>query len=282
MTVQELGDLWDVPILLLDSMSEANIEHWGADDGYLCLTALQVAAHRCRSVLLIAVFWGGGMGGRMGGTGGGAKRVREPSVPPGPRPLSNLELGLSSSSTTKRQRMEEPQDKVLAGTVIKGNSQKAGNKSVPDHLWLRAFVTGYGDASCGARHREALNLPTGDVGSLGAPEPPGEWRGAIPRFRIFALRYWRADMMRGYITWQRTNVPLPASNGSQMVRYQRQWGSNGEDLVYEWTGGGRRFCRTEWQDLWASSEGKTTVAVGYDAIHRCAEFEWLKGLAPLV
>ena len=178
------------------------------------------------------------MGGRMGGTGGGAKRVREPSVPPGPRPLSNLELGLSSSSTTKRQRMEEPQDKVLAGTVIKGNSQKAGNKSVPDHLWLRAFVTGYGDASCGARHREALNLPTGDVGSLGAPEPPGEWRGAIPRFRIFALRYWRADMTRGYITWQRTNVPLPASNGSQMVRYQRQWGSNGEDLVYEWTGGG--------------------------------------------
>jgi hypothetical protein len=124
--------------------------------------------------------------------------------------------------------MEEPQDKAsTVRAVIKGNSQKVDNVSVPDHLWLRVIVVGYGDVACTARHREALNLLTGDVGSLGALELPGGWKGSIPGLRIFALRYWGANMTRGYITWQRTSVPLLASNGGQMVWYKRQWGSRG-------------------------------------------------------
>jgi hypothetical protein len=177
-----------------------------------------------------------------------------------------------------------PQDEVsTAEAVIKGNTQKADNASVPDHLWLKAFVISYGDVACAARHRDALTLLTGDVGSLGASEPPVGWRGAIPGLRLFALRYWRAHTTRGYITWQRTNVPLPVGSGGQMVQYHWQWGSGGEHRVYEWTGMGRRLYHTEWWTLRASSEGKAMVEAGYDAIHRCADvswFEWPKGLAP--
>ncbi len=92
-------------------------------------------------------------------------------APPGPRALSNLELGLSS---TLRHVEGHPHDEVMptAKEVIKGDSQKADNASVPDHLWLRVFFIGYGDAACAARHRDALNLPTGGVGLLGASEPP--------------------------------------------------------------------------------------------------------------
>jgi hypothetical protein len=172
----------------------------------------------------------------------------------------------------------------MAEAVIKGDSQKADNASVPDHLRLRVFVLGYGDAACAARHRDALTLSTGDVGLLGASKPPVGWRGDIPGLRLFALWYWRAHTTRDYITWQRTNVPLPAGSGGQMVQYYWQWGSGGERPVNEWRGMGRRLYHTEWPTLRASSEGKSTVKAGYDAIHHCADaswFEWPKGLAPL-
>jgi hypothetical protein len=138
-----------------------------------------------------------------------------------------------------------PQDEVsTAEAVIKGNLQKVDNASVLDHLWLRAFVVDYGDAACAARHRDALTLPTGDVGSLGASEPPVGWRGAILGLRLFTLRYWRAHTTWGYITWRRTNMPLPVGSGGQMIQYHWQWGSGGERPVYEWTGMGRRLLKS--------------------------------------
>ena len=75
-------------------------------------------------------------------------------VPPGPRPLSDRELGIKRAAPPqdevypgeKRPSVEvPPQDVSTAGEVTKGDSQKADNASVPDHLWLRAFVVGYGD-----------------------------------------------------------------------------------------------------------------------------------------
>jgi hypothetical protein len=90
---------------------------------------------------------------------------------------------------------------VSMAVEVKGNSQRADNASVPDHLWLRAFVIGYGDEACAERLREALTLPTGDAGALGASQSPAGWRGAIPRLRLFALRYWRGHTTRDYIAW---------------------------------------------------------------------------------
>jgi hypothetical protein len=118
----------------------------------------------------------------------------------------------------------------------------------------------------------------------GQQNTPVGWRGATPRLRIFALRYCQALTTRGYISWQRANVPLPAGSGDPMVQYRWQWGPGGERPVYEWTGTGRRRYKTDWQTLHASSEGKVMVEAGYDAIHRCADaswFEWPKGSTPL-
>jgi hypothetical protein len=156
---RELGVLWDVPILLIDSLSETDV---GLLMAAICASPPSKLLHTGADLLLTAVFRGGGVG-----------RAREFLVPPGPGPLSDLELGLLSSMN-KQQRVEAPpQDKVsTVEAVIKGNLQKADNASVPDHLWLRAFVVGYGGVACKARHRDALTLPTGDVRLLGASEPP--------------------------------------------------------------------------------------------------------------
>ena len=139
---------------------------------------------------------------------------------------------------------------------------------MPDHLWLRAFAVGYGDEACAARHGEALTLPTGFVGALGALEPPAGWRGAIPGFRLFALRYWRARTTQGYITWRKANVPLPPGEGGQMVQYRWQAPTC---PVYEWTDRGRRLYQAEWRTLRDHPEGRATVEAGYDAIHWCAD-----------
>ena len=192
------------------------------------------------------------------GKGGASGKVsaRELSGPPGPRPLLDQELRIKRaappqdkvSPLEKRPRVEvPPQDEVLmeismAVEVTKGDSQKADNVSVPDHLWLRAFIISYGDEACTERHREALTLPTGDVGALGISEPPAGWRGAIPGLRLFALRYWRAHTTWGYIVWQKTNVPLPPGSGGQMVQYRWQ-ASNCP--VNEWTGRGWRLYQVE-------------------------------------
>ncbi len=107
-------------------------------------------------------------------------------------------------------------------------------------------------------------MPTGDVGALGASEPPSGWRGVIPGLRLFALRYWRAHMTRGYIAWRKMNVHRPPGSGGQMVQYC--WQAS-KCPVYEWTGRGRRLYQAEWRTLRALPEERAMVKVGYDAIH---------------
>ncbi len=87
LTARDLGDLWDVPILLLDSLLEMDI---GLLMAAICTSPPSKLLHTGADLLLTAVFLGGGVG-----------RKREFLVPPGPRPLFDLELGLSSS-TNKR------------------------------------------------------------------------------------------------------------------------------------------------------------------------------------
>ncbi len=50
--------------------------------------------------------------------------------------------------------------------VIKGDSQKADDAQVPDHLWLQAFAAGYGVQACLERHWTALGLSTDGAGSV--------------------------------------------------------------------------------------------------------------------
>jgi len=239
--------------------------------------------------------------------GEGSGEGRAGTVPPGPHPLSDRELGIKRVappqdvvSLEKRPRVGVPPQVVqdpevvtkgptvppedlprvsTTGDVTKGDSQKADNASVPDHLWLRAFFVGY--EACAARHREALTSPSGFVGALGKTEPPAGWRGAIPGFRLLALRYWRARTTQGYTAWRKANVPLPPSGGGKMVQYRWQAPTR---PVYDWTNRGKKLYQAEWRTLRSHPEGRATVEAGYDAIHRCANatwFEWPKGSAPL-
>jgi hypothetical protein len=83
LTARELGDLWDIPILLLDSLLETDV---GLLMAAICTSPPSKLLHMGADLLLTAVFWGGGVG-----------RAREFLVPQGQHPLSDLELGLLSS-----------------------------------------------------------------------------------------------------------------------------------------------------------------------------------------
>ena len=219
LSARELGDLWDVPILFMESLTDQEV---GDLMGAICRTPPSKLLHSGADLLLTNGFRGG-LGGGLEGRG---------SLP-GPRPLSDSDLGLAPAAKRlrpseerepeEREPLEAEADEYVGGDeVIKGDSQKADDASVPDHLWLRAFVLGYGAAGHAARHWRALGRAEGAVGFLADPAPPRGWRGALPGFRLFALRYWHSRVTRGYVTWRRANVPLPA--GKQLVQYR--WESN--------------------------------------------------------
>ena len=193
LSARELGNLWDVPILLLDSLADKGVT--GLLEG-ICQSPPSKLLHTGADLLLTAGFRGGSY---SGGQGLDLDRGLLPGLLPGPRPLTDYELGLcplpdehgtgTSSSDTQGLNWESHDDEV-----IEGDHQKADNAAVPDHLWLRAFAMGYGDPAYPARHLEALNLPplTSRVGFLAEPGPPAGWRGALPGLRLFALRHWRS------------------------------------------------------------------------------------------
>jgi hypothetical protein len=45
---------------------------------------------------------------------------------------------------------------TMPKVVIKGDSQKSDDAAVPDHLWLWAFVRGYGNPGIAEQHLTAL------------------------------------------------------------------------------------------------------------------------------
>ena len=190
----------------------------------LCRSPPSKLLHTGADLLLTSCFRGG-----LGGSGVSQGHT-EPL--PGPHPLSDTDLGLAPAA--KRLRLSD-REAAVEEEVIKGDSQKADDASVPDHLWLRAFVLGYGEGGHAARHLRALKLSGGAVGCLNDPTPPRGWRDALPGLRLFALRYWRSRVTRGYVAWRRANVPLPA--GSQLVGYHldRERGT-----IYKWLDAGRR------------------------------------------
>ncbi len=216
---RELGDLWDVPILFLDSMSDLEVTGLMA---VICKSPPSKLLHTGADLLLTSVFRGG-LAWKEGQEGHKAGFV------PGPRPCSDADFGLTPACKCIHPPETEltMEEFATAGEVIKGDSQKADNAAVPDNLWLRAFVLGYGKLGYLVCHLGALGRTEGTAGFLGGPKPPMGWRGAIPGFPCFALRYWRSRVTRGYISWHRANVTLPAapSGGGQLqlVLYHWKW-----------------------------------------------------------
>ena len=223
LTPAELGGLWDLPISVLDSLPER-----GAAEMLHALfrTAPTTILFAGADFLSTASFRGG-LGGLKQGLGGpcqqGPKQVclgglKQGSV--GPRPLSDSALGLVRSGSHQDRLVFKVFEPV---EVVMGDSQKADNAAVPDQLWLHAFERGYGDLSCLACHRLALNLGSGAAGSLmekGGP-PPG-WQAEMPGFRVFGLRFWRRQAVQGYYKWRRSNLPWQSNLGTpaQMVEWR--------------------------------------------------------------
>ena len=296
LSAHELGDLWDVPILFLDALRDEEVMAlmrglWRTPPSWLL--------HTGADVLLTAGFRGGSTGRDQSA----ARRL------PGPRPRTDTELGILPDMKQQRR------DAVLnvqaaaaeaavglacsANEVIKGDTQKADNAAVPDQLWLRAFVLGYGkDATSLRQHLDALKFKAGGTTVLKNPpagedphagwllhnKPPMGWRGSLAGFRIFGLRHWRRLVTQGYQRWRAANVRLPLTNPSALVQYRMEWRSGVTQPVYAWTRAGRQSYRAEWRAMRATTDGKATVEAGLDAIFRCADatwFEWPKGSAIL-
>ena len=79
----------------------------------------------------------------------------------GPGPLSDTELGLAPAakrlgSTATELDVLAEEEYVAAEAVIKGDTQKADDAAVPGHLWLWAFVLGYGGSGHSAWLLRAL------------------------------------------------------------------------------------------------------------------------------
>ena len=248
----------------MDSLSDQEV---GDLMGVICRTPPSKLLHSGADLLLTSCFRGGILGGLHG-----------QGCLLGPRPRSDLDLGLAPAAKRHRPSGEcdalaaEAEEYVVGDEVIKGDSQKADDAADPDHLWLRALVLWYGAAGHSAPHLWALGWAEGALGFLEDPAPPRGWRGALPGLHLFALRYWRSRVTRGYVAWCRANVPLPA--GGQLVQYRWEPNTGGACPVYEWVTTGRQRYQWEWKVARASTEGRATVEAGFDAIHHCADATW--------
>ena len=147
LSARELGDLWDVPILFLDSLSDLEV---GVLMAAICRFPPSKLLHTGADLLLTSCFRGG-LGVMQGHKG---------SLP-GPRPLLDTDLGLAPAtkclrSTTTELDVLAEEEYVAAEAVIKGDTQKADDAAVPGHLWLWAFVLGYGGSGHSAWLLRAL------------------------------------------------------------------------------------------------------------------------------
>ncbi len=256
LTWLELGGLWDLPISIMDTLPPVggDVMLWP-----FCKGALTKILALGASFLLTLSFQGGLRS---------VHRVTRPLAVSdwGPRPLTDSELGLAKMGTAHN-------DNAVMLEVIKGDSQKADNASVLDHLWLHAFAMGYGEPSCMARHNAALNqAPDPQVRGILNPHPPKGWQAAMPGFRAFGLLLWRRRVTRGYARWRwhnfpgHPNFPWP----SQMVRSCMGMIFGEVGRVYSWSGKGREAYSRQWAWLGESEEGLSLVVAGHDAIRRCA------------
>ena len=175
LTGLELGGLWDLPILVLDALPGPGGE--AVLQGFFQLAPTKILF--AGADFLLTASFQGGLGGLQ-------------PILVGPRPLSDSALGLTRRPLAHDRLPFAPEE------VVKGDSQKADDAVVPDHLWLHAFVGGYGDPSCLAQHRSALGLGSGGVGSLmECGGPPSGWQTAMPGFQAFGLRFWRRRAASG-------------------------------------------------------------------------------------
>ena len=192
----ELAALWDVPILISDRLSEAT------DTTLLCRFCL-LAPTKVLFVgvdaLLTKLFRGGG-GGSISSLAG-----------IGPAPNTDAELGL----VVMLDDVPPVRSLTAQVQVIKGDTQKANGAAVSDHLWIYAFLCGYGLDGHRPRHLRALDLaPTASIGGMSNSSPTEGWEATasglstLALFRSLVLHLWRRQVLCGFFAWRRHNIRI--------------------------------------------------------------------------
>jgi hypothetical protein len=270
----ELGALWDVPILVSDSISEESdiLILWG-----FCASAPAKVLFAGADALLTMLF--------QGGSGSSVSLINSEVVRPSPR--SNKDLGLVVSPLETRQ----DKGRRFSTRVIKGDAQKADGAAVPDHLWIHAFLEGYakeGEEGDTIQHLKALSLPDhAAVGHLGQTDPPNQgigWEVALRGFRTLGLARWRRQLLRGFHEWRKINVRVNRGcTPGQMIRCTIGMRGNEGCTAFAWSKKGQAAYRAQWLFIRSMSDGLAMVWAGHDALGRSANaswFKWLEGLAP--
>jgi hypothetical protein len=255
----ELAALWDVPILVLDSMSEESdilILH-----GF-CTSAPAKVLFAGADVLLTALFQGGAVVNLSSEV---ITLTKEAEVV-GPSPRSNEDLGLVVSSCKDRHdRHDERQQ--FAARVVKGNAQKADRAAVPDHLWIHIFLEGYakgGEEGDRLLHLKALNLPDhAGVGHLRESGPPDRgigWEAALGGFCTLGLARWCRQLLRGFCKWRTNNVRINRGcTPGQMVQCAIGMRGNEAWTTFAWSKKVRAAYKAQWLFIRSTLDGLTTV-----------------------
>jgi hypothetical protein len=171
---------------------------------------------------------------------------------------------------------------------VKGDTQKSDGAAVPDHLWIHAFLQGYGQEAYLDLHLSALLLPAQALaGHLQDDLPPSSgigWVLLLVGFCCLGLRWWRRNLLRGFHTWRRANMKInKGCTPSQMIRHTIASWDNRSAVLYHWSAKGRSAYRAQWLFLRSSPDGLAMVRAGLDTIScstNASWFEWLEGSAP--
>ena len=144
-------------------------------------------------------------------------------------------------------------------------------------VWmLVAFLDGYGREHHGPRHLHALGLPaTASVGGLGNPSPPDGWEATasglstLALFRLFALRRWQRQVLRGFFAWRRRNIQVTKGcQPGQMVRHLLSTKEGVGVVHFAWITKVRASYKTQWTFICSHPDRQVTVRAGHDAIRR--------------
>ena len=261
LSVLELAALWDVPILVSDSLSDLSDVNifkgfWASAPGKVLFAGTDA--------LLTMSFRGGcyGFGEAVVGEAVVGEAVVD-SVAFGPHPESNKALGLA----TQEEHEEDSAVRCFNELVVKGDTQKSDGVAVPDHLWLHVFLQGYGREACCEEHLQALALPAqAGVGHLRDSTPPSRgvgWQAALEGFRCLGLRWWCRNLLWGLHSWRRANVKInKGCTPGQMVRRGITSSDHQSAAFYLWSTKGRAAYRAQWRFLRSSADGLTTMRVG--------------------
>jgi hypothetical protein len=139
--------------------------------------------------------------------------------------------------------------------VIKGDTQKADSANMPEHLWVYAFLYGYGPGAHGPRHLQALGLPPmASVGGLLNPIQPKEWESTflglsmLALFWLLGLSRWRQQVLRGLFAWWKRNIRIiKGCSPGQMVHPVLVIQNGQRSVSFEWSLRGKASYKAQWE-----------------------------------